>query len=60
VDIRQKLSTELRLLKLAGATSESQNEITVTRRGMYTVSVMMREFFASLNTLREYCIENKI
>jgi menaquinone C8-methyltransferase len=60
VDIHQKLSTELFFLKLARATTEGPHEIKVTREGMYTVSVMMREFFASLNTLREYCIENKI
>jgi hypothetical protein len=32
----------------------------VTEKGMYPVSVMMREFFAALNTLREYCIERQI
>jgi menaquinone C8-methyltransferase len=59
-DIHTKLGNELRLLKLAGVINEKQNEIQVTRKGMYTVSVMMREFFASLNTLREQCIENQI
>ena len=59
-DIYQKLGTELRLLKLAGAISETTDEIRVKRRGMYIVSVMMREFFAGLNTLRELGIENQI
>jgi len=27
---------------------------------MYPVGTMMKEFFASLNTLREYCIESRI
>jgi hypothetical protein len=35
-------------------------QLNVTVRGMYPVSVMMREFFASLNGLREYCIENQV
>jgi menaquinone C8-methyltransferase len=59
-DIYDKLGNELRLLKLAGAIIQQDREIKVTDSGMYTVSVMMREFFASLNTLREYCIENQV
>jgi menaquinone C8-methyltransferase len=59
-DIYQKLGWELRLLKLAGAVSENSREIRVTEKGMYTVSIMMREFFASLNTLRELCIEKQV
>jgi coproporphyrinogen III oxidase-like Fe-S oxidoreductase len=34
--------------------------LRVTEKGMYPVSVMMREFFAALNTLREHCIEHQI
>ncbi len=34
--------------------------LQVTERGMYTVSVMMRDFFASLNTLREKYIERQV
>ena len=45
------LGIELNLLKLAGVIQEKGNEIVVTTQGMYTVNVMMREFFASLNTL---------
>jgi menaquinone C8-methyltransferase len=59
-DIRAKLGVELNLLKIAGAVSEDSHTIRVNPRGMYTVSVMMREFFASLNTLREYCIEKQV
>jgi coproporphyrinogen III oxidase-like Fe-S oxidoreductase len=59
-DIYDKIGTELRLLKLTGAVSETAGEIRVNRRGMYIVSVMMREFFAGLNTLREISIENQI
>jgi menaquinone C8-methyltransferase len=58
-DIHRKLGNELLALKLAGAISDHK-EIRITPKGMYTVSVMMREFFASLNTLREYCIEKQI
>jgi menaquinone C8-methyltransferase len=32
----------------------------VTEKGMYPACVMMRDFFASLNTLREHCIEKQI
>jgi hypothetical protein len=59
-DIHKKLCLELLLLKLGGVVVEKDGKFTVTRRGMYSVSVMMREFFAALNTLREYCIENQI
>lgn len=60
IDISRKVGSEIVALKLAGAVTETPEEIRVTRRGMYLISVMMREFFASLNTLREYCIEKQI
>lgn len=59
-DIHKKLCRELFSLKLGGVVVEKNGRIQVTQRGMYSVSVMMREFFAALNTLREYCIENQI
>ena len=59
-DMRKKLAFELFLLKTGGVIHEQSNLFKVTRQGMYPVSVMMREFFAALNTLREYCIENRI
>jgi menaquinone C8-methyltransferase len=58
--LTQKLGLELGMLKLAGAVTENGDVLQLTRRGMYIVSVMMREFFASLNTLREFCIEKRI
>ncbi|MFH1652094.1 MAG: coproporphyrinogen III oxidase, partial [Chloroflexota bacterium] len=58
-DIRNKLGLELSLLRRAGLVEES-GLIRVTEKGMYPVSVMMREFFAALNGLREYCIERQI
>jgi len=60
VELRQKLKGELMLLKLTGVVREEAGKITVTRKGMYPLNVMMREFFSSLNGLREYCIENQI
>ena len=58
-DINGKLGLELSFLKFFGFIKRD-GLITVTRDGMYPVSCMMKEFFAALNTLREYCIENKI
>jgi menaquinone C8-methyltransferase len=59
-NIYNKLGLELGLLKMSGAVNEKGPEIMVTPKGMYIVSVMMRQFFASLNTLREYCIEKQV
>jgi len=58
-DINQKLGSELSFLRLFGLI-EGEDKLRVTPKGMYPVSVMMREFFASLNSLREYCIERQI
>jgi menaquinone C8-methyltransferase len=58
-DIHKKLGNELHLLKLFNFITEN-NKLEVTPAGMYPVSVMMREFFTSLNNLREYCIMNRI
>jgi len=57
--IRRALRREMLALKLFGLV-EGSDVISVTPKGMYPVSVMMREFFASLNSLREYCIEKQI
>jgi len=59
-DIHAKLWAELLFFKAAGIIVENDGRISVTRRGMYTVGTMMKEFFAALNTLREYCIEGGI
>ncbi|HCP60169.1 MAG TPA: coproporphyrinogen III oxidase family protein [Dehalococcoidia bacterium] len=58
-DIHRKLRSELLFLKLAGLV-EGEEIIMVTRRGMYPVNVMMRDFFTALNGLREYCIRHQI
>ena len=58
-DINRKLRKELLFLKLAGIV-RGEETLTVTERGMYPVSIMMREFFASLNGLREHYIEKQI
>ncbi len=58
-DIHEKLRKELLFFRLFGLV-QGEEEISVTPKGMYPVSVMMREFFASLNSLREYCIEKQI
>jgi menaquinone C8-methyltransferase len=57
--INRKLGLELAFFKGLGLV-ENNGKIEVTRRGMYPVSVMMKEFFAALNGLREHCIEGKI
>ncbi|MGD9116783.1 MAG: coproporphyrinogen III oxidase family protein [Dehalococcoidia bacterium] len=58
-DIHRKLRLELGFFSLFGLVKEN-GLIEVTEKGMYPVSTMMREFFAALNTLREYCIENRL
>ena len=59
-NINQKLKKELLFLRFFGLIQVKDGEIKLTRKGMYPTSVMMREFFAALNGLREYCIENQI
>ena len=59
-DIHASLWAELLFFKTAGIIREKNGVISVTRRGMYPVGTMMKEFFAALNTLREYCIERGI
>ncbi len=59
-DIHSKLRSEILALKAAGAVNEDDRFIRVNNRGMYIVNIMMREFFASLNTLREIYIEKQI
>ena len=58
-NIHEKLRKELLFFRLFGLV-QGEEKISVTPKGMYPVSVMMREFFASLNSLREYCIEKQI
>jgi coproporphyrinogen III oxidase-like Fe-S oxidoreductase len=56
--IEKKLGPELLFLKLFNLV-RGKDKIRVTREGMYPVSVMMREFFTSLNNLRELYIEEQ-
>lgn len=58
-DALGKLRTELTFFKAFGLVS-GNGALNVTEKGMYPVSVMMRDFFAALNTLREYYIEHQI
>jgi coproporphyrinogen III oxidase-like Fe-S oxidoreductase len=57
-DIDSKLFKEMLALKLFGIIRENE-DIMVNREGMYTVSSMMRDFFSSLNSLREVYIEQQ-
>lgn len=56
-DVGRKLPAEMLFFKTTGMVKERDGLIRVTRSGMYPVGTMMKEFFTSLNTLREYCIE---
>jgi len=58
-DICRKLRNELGLLKFFGLI-EGDEVVRVTPLGMYPISVMMKEFFAALNGLREHCIKHQI
>ena len=54
-----KLWLETAFFKTSGIIT-GKEILRVTEKGMYPVSVMMRDFFASLNTLRERCIEQQV
>jgi menaquinone C8-methyltransferase len=58
-DITVKLWLELAFFKTFGLV-KGNSILSVNEKGMYPVSVMMRDFFAALNTLREQCIERQI
>ena len=58
-NIEKKLWLELTFFKTFRVVGRD-NILRVTDKGMYPINVMMREFFAALNTLREYHIEHKI
>ncbi len=58
IDLR--LFKELLAMKMYGLIKDDGENIVVTDKGMFSVSIMMRNFFASLNTLREHCINNKL
>ncbi len=58
-DAGRKLWLELAFFRTAGLTY-GDGIMKVSEKGMYPVSVMMRDFFAALNTLRERCIEQQV
>ena len=58
-DLARKLWLEMAFLRASGIVS-GRDKVKVTRRGMFPVNIMMRDFFASLNGLREYCIEKQV
>ncbi|MFH1560221.1 MAG: coproporphyrinogen III oxidase family protein [Chloroflexota bacterium] len=59
-DIHRKLRKELLFLKLVGTVQEKDGALHLTEKGMHHVSGMMREFFTSLNGLREYCMRHRL
>jgi coproporphyrinogen III oxidase-like Fe-S oxidoreductase len=59
IDIGHKLRGELTSLRRFAIVAGT-DRLKVTLGGMYPVSVMMREFFAALNGLRELYIEKQI
>lgn len=58
-NVYRKLALELMFFRAFGLVKED-GLMTVTPRGMYTVCVMQKEFFAALNTLRERYIEGQV
>jgi coproporphyrinogen III oxidase-like Fe-S oxidoreductase len=55
----RQLWAEIAFFKTLGLVA-GDGTLKVTAAGMYPVSIMMRDFFAALNTLREYYIEHQI
>lgn len=51
---------ELALLRTFQLIETKDGMIRPTRKGLYYFSLMMKQFFSSLNWLREYCMENQI
>jgi hypothetical protein len=58
-DVNRKLFWEMSFFKMFGLVKQRQH-IEVTPKGMYTLCVMQKEFFAALNTLRESYIDGQI
>jgi coproporphyrinogen III oxidase-like Fe-S oxidoreductase len=58
-DVNQKLWWEMAFFGMFGLIRNNK-QIEVTPKGMYTMCVMQKEFFAALNTLREHYIEGQI
>ncbi|MDD4924251.1 MAG: hypothetical protein PHF74_05400 [Dehalococcoidales bacterium] len=56
--IKRKLWKEFLVMKMYGVIEKSGKNINVSDKSRRSVSIMMRNYFASMNTLREYCISN--
>jgi coproporphyrinogen III oxidase-like Fe-S oxidoreductase len=57
----RRLWLELAFFRYLGLVRPQKDGVLrVTEKGMYPVSVMMRDFFAALNALREDCIERQV
>ena len=57
--VNDKLRLELAFFRMFGLVKDNK-QIEVTPKGMYTLCVMQKEFFAALNTLRERYIDAQI
>jgi coproporphyrinogen III oxidase-like Fe-S oxidoreductase len=57
-NIENKLFLEITALRTCDIV-EGKDRISVTRRGMFPVNIMMRDFFSALNGLRERYIEEQ-
>jgi len=51
---------EILALRIFGIVKIDGNFLCTTRKGMYYIGIMMKNFFATLNHLREFCIERKL
>ena len=58
-DVNHKLRFELAFFRMFGLVKDNKQN-KVTPKGMYTICVMQKEFFAALNTLREHFIDEQI
>lgn len=59
-DLEEDMKVGLMLLCVLKVIRPSNDGWILTEKGMFVVSAMMREFFTGLNSLREYCRENRI
>ncbi len=53
------INSELLALRAAGIISKKNGTYFTTPSGMFYIGIMMKQFFTSLNGLREICISNK-
>lgn len=60
VKFQNTLWWEILALRIFGIVKKDGDFLYTTRKGMYYIGIMMKNFFATLNHLREYCIERKL